>query len=178
MANLQSIARPYALAAFEYARDKQQLPAWKDFLESASFIASQPAIQKLIVNPEVSSTSLFDCFHDLLTNRSNTECNNFLLLLAQNNRLNALPEITTAFNTYVATLEKISEVRVITAVEIGDSFRKKLSLALEKRIQREVTLQCDIDPSIIGGAIIQIGDKVIDGSIRGKISRLLESLTG
>lgn len=178
MANFSSIARPYALAAFECARDKQQLPAWKHFLETASSIASQPAIIKLITNPELPSAKLFDLFHELLATQLDTERKNLLLLLSQNKRLNVLPEIAEEFNTYYAALEKLSRVRVITAVEAQENFRQQLAQALTKRIQREVTLQCEVDPALIGGAVIHIGDRVIDGSIRGKLSRLLESLTG
>lgn len=178
MANLSSIARPYALAAFEHARDSKQLSAWKDFLEALSFYASQPAVQKVMANPELSSAQLFEFFSGFMANLVCKEQKNFLLLIAQNKRFNALPEIADLFNTYVAALEKVSHVRVITAVETQEDFRKTLSLALTKRIQREVMLQCEVDPTIIGGAIIHIGDRVIDGSIRGKLSRLYESLTG
>ena len=178
MANLSTIARPYALAAFEYARDNQQLPAWKDFLDTASFFASYPAISKLMEHSDLPSAKLFDLFHELLAAKLDAERNNFLVLLSKNKRLNALPEIANAFNAHYATLLKTSKVRVITATETEESFRQKLIKSLTKRIQREVTLQCEIDPSLIGGAIIYIGDRVIDGSIRGKLSRLLVSLTG
>ena len=177
MANLASIARPYALAAFECARDSQQLPAWKGFLEYASFLASQPAVIKLIANPELSTANLFDLFHEILAGQLDTERNNFLLLLAQNKRMNALPDIMEAFNAHYAALEKSSNVRLITAIETDQSFQQKLSQALAKRIQHDVMLQCEVDPALIGGAIIHIGDRVIDGSIRGKLARLLESLT-
>jgi F-type H+-transporting ATPase subunit delta len=177
MANLASIARPYALAAFESARDSQQLPAWKDFLEAAAFLASQPAVLKLINNPGVSSEKLFDLFHEILAAQLNTERKNFLLLLTENKRLNVLPDMADAFNAYYAALEKISKVRLITAIEAEQTFQQKLSQALAKRIQHDVMLQCEIDPSLIGGAIIHIGDRVIDGSVRGKLTRLLESLT-
>jgi len=178
MANLSSIARPYALAAFEHARDNKQLSAWKDFLESMSFYARQPAVEKVMANPELSSTQLFDFFSGFMANLVCKDKKNFLLLIAENKRFNALPEIADLFNAYVAALEKVSHVRLITAVETQEDFRQTLSLALTKRIQREVKLECEIDPAIIGGAIIHIGDKVIDGSIRGKLSRLYESLTG
>lgn len=177
MANLSSIARPYALAAFEYARDKKQLPAWKDFLSAASSLASQPAMVNLFSNPELSTTQLFDLFHEILATQLNDERKNFLLLLSQNKRFNVLTAISDLFNVYYAALEKISHVRLITAIEAQGTFRKKLAEVLTKRIQREVTLECEVDPSIIGGAIIHIGDRVIDGSIRGKLTRLLESLT-
>ena len=178
MANLLSVARPYALAAFEYARDHQQLPAWKGFLESAAFYTSQPEIRRLMTNPELPRAKLFDLFHDLLSNQMDTERKNFLLLLSQHRRFNVLTEIAELFNVHYATHEKISKVRVVTAIETQEPFRQKLAQSLSKRIQREVTLQCEVDPSLIGGAIIHIGDRVIDGSIRGKLSRLLESLTG
>jgi F-type H+-transporting ATPase subunit delta len=180
MANLSSIARPYALAAFEYAREKQQLPAWKSFLETAAFYASQPKIGELMTNPELPSAKLFDLFHDLLKSQleMDTERNNFLLLLAQNRRLNVLADIADIFNAQYAALQKTSKVRVITATESEESFRQKLAETLSRQTQREVTLQCEVDPLLIGGAIIHIGDRVIDGSIRGKLSRLLETLTG
>jgi F-type H+-transporting ATPase subunit delta len=178
MSNLSSIARPYALAAFDSAREKQQLPAWKSFLESAAFMARQPSVVKVLANPEVSSARLFDLFHGVLSSLVDSDRENFLRLVAQNNRLNALPEISDLFNVYYATLEKHSKVRVVTAIEASPDFIKKLTQSLSKRIQREVTLLCEIDPAIIGGAVIHIGDRVIDGSIRGKLTRLLDRLTG
>ena len=172
--NLTSIARPYALAAFEYARDKQQLPTWKAFLESASTVAEHPSVARLLANPETSSTTLIDLFQGVLAAMLDSEQKNFLLLLAQNKRLLVLPEITRLFNTYYAAYEKLSTVRVITAVNIDEEFRQKLAQALTKRVLKEVTLECEVDPAILGGAIIHIGDRVIDGSIRGKLTRLLE----
>jgi F-type H+-transporting ATPase subunit delta len=178
MANLSSIARPYALAAFECARDKKQLPAWKDFLETAAFYAKQAEVAHILENPELPSAKIFDLFHELLAVQLDAERKNFLLLLAQNKRFNVLSEISDTFNAYYAALEKTSTVRVITATPAEEAFKRKLSEALTKRTKREVTLQCEIDPALIGGAIIHIGDRVIDGSIRGKLSRLLENLTG
>lgn len=175
MANLASIARPYAIAAFDCAREKQQLPAWKAFLEAATFIVKQPSVLKLLEKHELSSSQLFDFFDGILTPLVDTERKNFLLLLAQNKRFNVLPEIADSFNLYCAALEKMSNVRVVTAVAAQEPFIHKLTQALTKRIQHEVTLACEIDPAIIGGAIIHIGDRVIDGSIRGKLARLLES---
>jgi F-type H+-transporting ATPase subunit delta len=99
---------------------------------------------------------------------------NFLQLLVQNNRLSILPEIETLFNESYASLENISEVKVVTATDVSESFRQKLKLALAKRLSSNVNIQYDINPSILGGAIISIGNQVIDGSVRGKLSRLQE----
>jgi F-type H+-transporting ATPase subunit delta len=178
MANLSSIARPYALAAFEYARDHKQLPAWKGFLEAAAAYTQQSEISRLLMNPEVQSADIFSLFSDLLAVHLDAERKNFLSLLTENQRFNALPEISQHYNAFYAAYEKICKVRVVTATETDEPFRQKLAQSLTKRIQRDVTLQCEVDASLIGGAVIHIGDRVIDGSIRGKLSRLLESLTG
>jgi len=175
MANLSNIARPYALAAFSCAHEANQLDAWKDFLTMAAFIANDAAVVKLLANPEVSDNVLFKLFQDVMSKADlSGEQKNFLHLLAQNARFVILPEIAAAFNACYAQLEKISDVRVVTAIEAKEDFRQKLTTALTKRIKRDVTLHCEIDPTILGGAIIYIGDSVIDGSIRGKLTRLLE----
>lgn len=185
MVNLSSqkyanIARPYALAAFEYARDKQQLAGWKAFLETAASIAKQPNVLKLLANPEVPSADLLALFRDVLASVQdiNEERKNFLSVLAQNKRFMLLPAIAEQFDNAFAEFEKISNVRVITAIEANDDFKQALSRSLQNRLKHEVKLHCEVDPSIIGGAIIYIGDRVIDGSVRGKLTRLLEYSLG
>jgi F-type H+-transporting ATPase subunit delta len=171
MAQLFSIARPYANAAFEYARDKEQLASWKSFLESAAMIMLDPAIKPL------SNDQLLILCDDVLASVITSEQKNFLRALADNNRLIALPDISTLFNIGYAELQKISDVRLVSAVEIQDDLKQKLSLALSKRMKHAVTLHCEIDPTLIGGAMIHLGDHVIDGSISGKLKRLEEALT-
>ncbi|EKD72101.1 MAG: F1-ATP synthase, delta subunit [uncultured bacterium] len=182
MANLSSqkysnIARPYALAAFEVASKKQQLAEWKAFLDSASDIANDPTVSKLLTNPEMTAQRLNALFSEVLASLLDDERRNFLRLLAQNQRLMVLPEIAELYRAYLAKLEKISSVRIITAIEITNEIKQNLARALTKRMQREVTIECEINPSILGGAIIHIGDRVIDGSIRGKLTRLYTNLT-
>lgn len=174
MANLSSIARPYALAAFEYARDAKQLAEWKAFLMTAAMVTRHPSVQRLLANPEVTSDKLYSLYEHALTKMLTQEGKNFLRLLAQKRRLNALPEIVEAYGRHIAALEQVSTARVITAVESNEIFQHALAKALSKKTQREVQLLCEVDPDIIGGAIIHIGDNVIDGSVRGKLNRLLE----
>lgn len=176
MTNFANIARPYALASFDYACEKQQLPAWKAFLEAAACVARDPVVAKLLSNPQILSEKLSNLFQELLAPQLDQERKNFLMLLAKNKRLVALPTISELFNHYYAALEKTSQVRVITAIEVKEEFRQKLAQRLSQRIQREVTLQCEVDPAILGGAVIHMGDNVIDGSVRGKLNRLRETL--
>lgn len=172
-AKYSNIARPYASAAFAFAKEKKDLASWKTLLEAAAEIVMLPEVMRLLANPEIASAKLFDLFHEALT-PINSAQKNFLLLLANNRRLIILPQVTELFNNSYEELEKSSKVRVITAMRIEEDFRQKLAQALTKRIHHAVTLQCEVDPKILGGAIIYIGDRVIDGSIRGKLTRLLE----
>lgn len=177
MANLSSIARPYALAAFEYARDNQQVAEWQAFLNAASIMIKQKEVMLLLNNPQTDSNELFELFKGVLSSVLDEKRQNFLLLLAQNKRLIALPEISDLFNSMCLALEQISKVRVVTAVEAQEDFKEKLAAALTKRIKHNVSLRCDVDPAILGGAVIYIGDRVIDGSVRGKLNRLYQSLS-
>jgi F-type H+-transporting ATPase subunit delta len=174
MANLASIARPYALAAFECARDKQQIAEWRSFLLAAAQVSREPTVQRLLADPERTSAELNRLFDDVLATILSKDQENFLKLLSQNRRLPALPEMVEAFNAHVAALENVVTARIITAVPAPKDFQQKIAKALTTRTQREVKLHCEVDPSILGGAIIHIGDSVIDGSVRGKLTRLLE----
>jgi F-type H+-transporting ATPase subunit delta len=174
MANLSNIARPYALAAFECARDQQQIAEWKAFLMSAATVSRQPSVQRLLNDPERTPQALYDLFNDVLATIITSEQKNLVMLLAENKRLNVLPEIADGFNAHVAAYEKICTVRVVTAIAASEAFQQKIAKSLSIRTQREVKLHCEVDPGILGGAIIHIGDRVIDGSVRGKLTRLLE----
>jgi len=171
-----NLARPYALAAFEYAQEHDQIPAWQAFLESASLIACDPSVHSLLTQPKVTDEMLFTLFQGILTELSDQARSNFLRLLKQYRRFSLLPEIATLFNAYYAALEKISPIRVVTAVPMADHLKEKLSQALSKRLKHSVSMQYEIDPSLIGGAIIYLQDRAIDSSIRGKLNRLLQNM--
>lgn len=175
MANLLSIARPYARAAFECAREKQALDAWKAFLDAAASAIKQPMVTKLLARSEASiKHKLSDAIIEVLSPLLDTERKNFLLLLIENDRLIVLPDISALFTTYYDAFEKMSTVRVVTAIDVSDDYKQELANALSKRTQTKVTLNCELDPAILGGAIVHLGDKVIDASIRGQLTRLLE----
>lgn len=178
MANLHSIARPYALAAFDYAQEQNQLPTWKVFLEAAARVAHDKQVLAMLSNPEVYAPRQVELFSEVLSSMMDEHKKNFLKLMALHGRLAVLPEVHETFNAYYAALEKVSKVRVTTAVEIDNAYKQKLTEVLARKLQRDVVLNCVIDPAVIGGAIIHIGDRVIDGSIRGKLNRMLENLTG
>ncbi|HEU5281957.1 MAG TPA: F0F1 ATP synthase subunit delta [Gammaproteobacteria bacterium] len=174
MANLTSIARPYAKAAFDVARQDAQFSEWKVFLETAALIVKDATVIDACTDPETDQSKLLAFFESLLSSLLNAHRKNFLALLLETKRILVLPVIAELYNELLASEANLSTVTLTTAVDIDEATRNAFALALKKRTQKEITLQCRLDPAILGGAIIQIGDRVIDGSIRGKLARLLE----
>lgn len=174
MANLTSIARPYAKAAFDVARQDQQLSEWKAFLETAALVAKNPLVVSACADPETDQAKLLAFFESLLTSLLDAKRKNFLALLLEKKRLLVLPVIAEHYNDLLASEANISTVTLTTAIDIDEATRQAFAAALKKRTQKDITLACRLDPAILGGAIIQIDDRVIDGSVRGKLARLLE----
>ena len=173
---LTTIARPYAAAAFEYALAKNALPAWENFLQSAALLVQDPSMTQLLESPKVTTTQRSELFCDVLASLLDTEKKNFIHLLAENKRLPLLPAIAELFANYRAAQEKSIAVHVVSAFALDESYQQKFVKALTERLQRHVSLDCKVDAALLGGAIIRAGDTVIDGSVRGKLNRLFESL--
>lgn len=171
-----TIARPYAAAAFEYALASKDIAAWEAMLQSATSVAQTPAVTQLLASPKMTSAQLATFFCEIIATQLNDARRNFMRLLAENSRLSALPEITELFSAYRAAQEKTVTVNVTSAAALTDAHQTKLVQALTKRLQRQVELQCEVDPLLLGGAIVRAGDTVIDGSVRGKLTRLLDFL--
>lgn len=171
---MTTVARPYAAAAFEYALAKQDIPAWETMLQAAANLTQNPAVISLLVNPKVTKSQLADLFCEMLAPFLNAERTNFIRLVADKKRLSNLADVAQLFQTARAALEKTINVEVVSAVELDDIYQQKLTKALTKRLQRQVHLQTKIDPNLLGGAIVRAGDIVIDGSVRGKLTRLID----
>ena len=172
MAERITIARPYARAAFETARARRQLAEWSRALTAAAAGVADPAVQGLLGSPKLPKSQLAQIFIELVGQELGEHGANFIRLLAENRRLGLLPEIAQGFEALRADAERTIEATVISASPLGDEERAALARALKKRLNREVTLQCETDSRLIGGAVIRAGDLVIDGSVRGKLERL------
>jgi len=176
-ARMTTVARPYAVAAFEYALANKDISAWEIFLDEAQQIANNPAVQQLLKNPKITTQEHGDLFCDVLSKVLSENTQNFLRLLAEKRRLAVLPDIYYLFKTYQAEHAKSIEVEVRSAVPLTEKYQERLIKALTKRFDRKVSLNCKIDEYLLGGVIISAGDTVIDGSVRGKLNRLVESLS-
>jgi F-type H+-transporting ATPase subunit delta len=178
MAETITIARPYARAAFELAQsEKGALNQWSEMLQVASLVTEDEAMRHLLANPKLSTTQksdvVIDLCHDLYGAEKFAETfHNFIRLLADNHRLTMLPEIAAIFEKLRAEAQRTVQAQLITAFPVDDSQRDKVAKRLKERLKREVILECTVDESLIGGAIIRAGDLVIDGSAQGQLTRL------
>jgi len=177
MAETTTAARPYAQAAFDVARAAGKLKNWSSFLSDAAALVSDPGVRGLIGNPRVVKAQLQGVILDALGGAPDQQGKNFIALLTENRRLTLLPDIAALFETSRAEAEGTLRVQVTSATALSDEQRRLLAAALKKRFQREVELHCDTDKNLIGGAIIRAGDRVIDGSVRGKLQRLAQTLS-
>jgi F-type H+-transporting ATPase subunit delta len=176
MSSVTTLARPYAKAAFALARDEQALARWEDMLGLAAAITADDAMAELLGSPQLTSTKASAVIAELGGDAFDGRFRDYLSVLAANDRLPLLPEITSLFRRLRAEAEKRLQVRVVSAVPLDDDQSRRMRDALARRFDREIELENEIDGSLIGGAIVYAGDEVIDGSLRGRLQQLSGSL--
>jgi F-type H+-transporting ATPase subunit delta len=170
MSQTLTLARPYARAVFQMAREQQRLQAWSNLLGFSARLVADPSVQRLLGNPQVSAASLVD----VVVPQGDVDplFTQFLSVLAENRRLGVLPEIAGLFDAMRAEDEKVVKATVTSATPLAEDELAKLKFSLMNRFNRQVELTTAVDPSLIGGAVIDAGDVVIDGSLRTKLERL------
>ena len=174
MSQALTLARPYARAAFSLARDAGTLPAWSQALAFAARVAADPQVAALLGHPKLSAA---DAVALLAPDGAGEAFCNFLGLLFDNRRLSLLPEIAGLYDELRFEAERVVKAKVTSAATLADAELETIKVALRKRFGREVEVETAIDESLIGGALIDAGDVVIDGSIRGKLERLQSALS-
>lgn len=180
MAENIAIARPYAQAAFELARDAGQLDAWSDALAAAATVVTDPQVKALIGSPSAEASKLVALIADIAGKASAgvpaDKLSNLLSLLSENRRLAALPEISSAFDALKAETENRVEVTLTAASPVDEAQQARIIEALKKRFGRDVSLSFELDETLIGGARLQADDLVIDGSVRAGLNKLASAL--
>ncbi|WP_438951070.1 F0F1 ATP synthase subunit delta [Porticoccus sp.] len=176
MAELSTLARPYAKAAFEYAEGAGDLQNWSDSLAVAAAVAQQHVVEKLLSSPAYTAAQQAEKVITVCGDALSGKTLNFIQVLADNRRLRLLPQIYQQFETLKANREKTVEVNVVSAREISAEQQEKLASALSAKLERTVNMQVSVDSTLIGGAVVRAGDTVIDGSIRGRLLKLAEAL--
>ncbi len=173
MSQTLTLARPYARAAYQAARDTGSTGDWSQALAFAARVAADPKVNDLLGDPRLTRA---DAVKLLSPEHASEAVRNFLGLLAQNGRLKLLPEIAGLFEQFRAEAEKIVRAKITSAAPMTQAEVDTLVSALKRRFGREVEVESSIDESLIGGAVIDTGELVIDGSLKGKLSRLESAL--
>lgn len=176
MAELTTLARPYAKAAFGFALAKQDLTAWSKMLGLLSAVAADEKIQKVLTSPALTSEQQVATVIDICGDELTGEVKNFVSLLAENKRLLLLPVISEQFDALKAQQEKFSDVNIISAYVLDSEVEENLAKALTKKLNCEVNITSTVDENLIGGAIIRAGDLVIDSSLRNRLTKLHEAM--
>lgn len=177
MAERATVARPYAKAAFAYAREEGKLDAWSGWLGTARTVVQSDEYAAYERSPGVGTGELVGLVVGVVGEALDPNARAFLELLAENGRLDYLPEIAGRFEELKAEDANIAEVEVVSAVALDDLQRERLAGALRARLRRDVRLHCTVDPALIGGAVVRAGDMLIDGSLVHKLERLGTELT-
>jgi len=176
MAELSTLARPYAKAAFQAAVSAGDVQAWSTMLSVASSVAEQEKVVELLSNPNLTGAQQAQTFVDVCGDSLNEAGQNLVSVLAENKRISLLPQIFEQFEHLKAELEKAVDVEIISAYEVTDETKQKLTQALKAKLDKDVRVTTSVDSTLLGGAIIRAGDLVIDGTLTGKLAKLAEAM--
>ncbi|MDG2278963.1 MAG: F0F1 ATP synthase subunit delta [Pseudomonadales bacterium] len=176
MAELATIARPYANAVFDLARRDNALNQWSSMLGVLGATSEHPTVKMLVQSPDLQSTVKAFRLAEVCGDELDDRGKKFLQALADNDRLDLLGEISAQFEALRAEEEKSLDVEVISAYEMSEAQNEALKVSLKQKFEKEITIETRVDTSLIGGAVIRAGDVVIDGSVRGKLAKLAETL--
>lgn len=174
MAGPTTLARPYAQASFEVAHERGTLDAWEKALKIAAVLAGHADVRRVIGHPRVEQAAAIALLNP--EGERPDGFDEFMQILAENGRLPLLPSIAEQFSVLKDEAERTVAVSVSAAVEVDEDYRHRLERALATRFGRNIELTVDHNPELLGGAVIQAGDLVIDGSVRGKLARMNAAL--
>lgn len=176
MAEITTIARPYAEAVAKLAGEGQSWKAWSDMLGLAAQVAADPQVAALAGNPAVPAERVAEVIVSVCGSALNSEGANFVRLLAENKRFNALPEIAALFEEIKAAQEGVLEARISTAFELTAEQMAGLVAKLEAKFGQKINVSQEVDAALIGGVVIQVGDEVMDASVRGRLASMAATL--
>jgi len=176
MAELITLARPYARAAFEKAMATGTLDAWADALANAAAVAAAPRMRQLIASPSFTSARKAEALIDVCGEALPEAVRNFVRVLAENKRLPLLAQVHELFLAFKAAQEQSVDLEVTSAFDIAPEQAARLAEAIGRKLQRTVRVSTTVDKALIGGVVIRTADLVIDGSVRGRLAKLSEAM--
>jgi F-type H+-transporting ATPase subunit delta len=176
MAELATIARPYAEAAFGLARDLNALPVWSEMLRFAATIVGDERVALALGNPRLDASAKESLLLSIGGDRFDNEARNFIRVLVEAERVTLLPQISAMFETLKNDAEATAKATIESAFEMSDAQVAELTGALEKRFGKKIETSVTVNPDLIGGARVTVGDAVLDGSVQAKLAAMRAQL--
>lgn len=176
MAELATVARPYAEALFRVAQTGD-MAAWSELVSQLAQVGANPDVQAFAANPKLSNADLVATLTSLVKAPVTQEAQNFLAMLAENGRIALLPEIGTQFQVLKNAQLGAADAEIASAFALSDAQVAELVGVLEKKFGRKLNPSVTVDPSLIGGVRVLVGDEVLDTSVRAKLQQMHAALT-
>ena len=177
MAELATIARPYANAIFELAKRENSLDQWSRMLGVLAATTGDETVALLLDSPDLPSSAKAFRLAEVCGDELDDRGKKFLQALAEHDRLTLVAEVREQFEILRAEEQKSLDVEVISAFDLTEAQSESLKAALNRKFDKDISIETRVDASLIGGAIVRAGDMVIDGSLRGKLNKLADTLT-
>lgn len=176
MAETVTIARPYAEALFQVAKESSALAKWSEHLALLAQVAAHPEAHAAIGDPNVDAGQLVELFRSACGSAVDAELSNFVQLLSDNNRLGCLPEIAALYESYKQAEEGVKHAEIYSAFAMDEAQVKALVPQLETYFNSRLEASVQVDPELIGGVKIVVGDRMLDTSVRGKLDKMATAL--
>ena len=176
MAELATLARPYAEAAFKHAKETGKSGAWSDALKFLAQVVQDQDMAVIVLNPRVSKERIIQLLLEICQDQVDGQAINLLKLLVENGKLRLLPTISVMFEEFKANDQGYINVDLFSAFALSKAEQNKYVVMLEKQVNKKVNAVVTVDKSLIGGVRAKAGDKVIDGSVSGQLHQLAKRL--
>jgi F-type H+-transporting ATPase subunit delta len=176
MAEIATLARPYAEASFRTALEAKDLAGWSAGLALAGAIAAEPQMADLLGNPRLTRAQKLELFFAVGGDRLAAQVRNLVTILVDGARASLLPEIAAQFDALKRAHESVLKVRIVSAMPLADAEREDLVAELSRKYGRRVEASVDVDASLIGGARVHVGDEVIHASMRDALAQMAVAL--
>jgi len=177
MAELQTVARPYAEAAFEIAQDAEALPQWSQALKIAAAATGDPRVQAVLDDPELDAGKKEALLLSVLGDGANDEIRKFIRVLVEAGRVELLPQISELYEARKDVADNVARATIETAIALSDAQLASLKGSLARHFGKSIETHVSVDKALIGGARITVGDRVIDATVQGKLTTLANELS-
>lgn len=171
MAEIATVARPYAEALFRVAQSGD-MAAWSAIVSELAQIGANADVQAFASNPNVKPAELADTIASLVKSPLSAEAKNLIAMLVENGRINLLPEIGAQFTVLKNAQEGAADAQIFSAFDMPAGQQNELVAILEKKFGRKLNPTVTVDPSLIGGVRVVVGDEVLDTSVRAKLQQM------